>query len=155
MSQMPEESSSSWNPSSGKLTVEEWLEMEMFNGIIPIALPFFLMIMGARSLPAAKSVIPWTCSSATRCRRWRLVAASPAHHGHGPGRGSAHHLGADLHRRPPWPVSTLHRQVGGGIAEPVPFCPVLRLAGSALLRIMRRARWPSPCRAWSWWLCMS
>ncbi len=76
MSQMPEEMQQFMDPSSGKLTVEEWLEMEMFNGIIPIALPFFLMIMGARSLAGREERKTMDLLLSNPVPRWRLVAAS-------------------------------------------------------------------------------
>jgi len=76
MAQMPEEMQQFMDPTSGKLTVEEWLEMEMFNGIIPIALPFFLMIIGARSLAGRGERKTMDLLLSNPVPRWRVVAAA-------------------------------------------------------------------------------
>lgn len=34
----------------GSITIEQWLGMELVNGIIPIALPFMVMVIGSRAI---------------------------------------------------------------------------------------------------------
>lgn len=76
MSQIPEEMQQFMDPTSGELTVEEWLEMEMFNGIIPLALPFFLIVIGARAVAGREERKMLDLLLSNPVPRWRVVAAS-------------------------------------------------------------------------------
>lgn len=62
----------------GSLTIEQWLELEFFNGIIPIALPFFLMIIGARAIAGSEERKTLDLLMSNPVPRWHLVAGTMA-----------------------------------------------------------------------------
>ena len=67
------------------MTIEGWMEIEFLTSIVPIALPFMVIPMGARAVSGSEERKTLDCCSATRCparhvifspwRRWRASLA--------------------------------------------------------------------------------
>jgi ABC-2 type transport system permease protein len=59
-----------------ELTIEQWLEMELFNGIIPLALPFFMMVIGARAIAGSEERKTLDLLLSNPVPRWHVVAGA-------------------------------------------------------------------------------
>jgi len=153
MSQIPEEMQQFMDPTSGELTVEEWLEMEMFNGIIPLALPFFLIVIGARAVAGREERKMLDLLLSNPVPRWRVVAASLL--------TLAAALAAVLaitwvltYIAVPFAgVDLSPARLAAGLLTLAPLCLFFGALALLLSTIVRRGRSPSPSLAWCWWPC--
>ncbi len=76
MSEAPEQMQQYMGSTGGELTIEQWLEMEFFNGIIPLALPFMAMVIGARAIAGSEERKTLDLLISNPIPRWQLVAGT-------------------------------------------------------------------------------
>lgn len=62
--------------STGDLTIEQWLDMEFFSGIVPLALPFFMMVIGARTIAGSEERKTLDLLLSNPVPRWHMVAGA-------------------------------------------------------------------------------
>jgi ABC-2 type transport system permease protein len=60
----------------GPITIEKWLGMELINGIIPIALPFLMITIGARAIAGGEERKSLDLLLSNPLPRWQVVAGS-------------------------------------------------------------------------------
>ena len=60
----------------GPMTAEQWMNMEFLSLMVPLALPFLPMLIGARTIAGNEERKNLDLTLANPLRRWHLVAAS-------------------------------------------------------------------------------
>jgi len=76
MEQAPEQMQQYLGGFQGPMTIEQWLEIEFVNVLIPVALPFMVMVMGARALAGSEERKTLDLLLSNPLRRERVVAGS-------------------------------------------------------------------------------
>ena len=76
MSEAPEQMQQYIGSTGGELTIEQWLEMEFFNGIIPLALPFFMMVIGAKAIAGSEERKTLDLLLSNPVPRWQVVVGA-------------------------------------------------------------------------------
>jgi ABC-2 type transport system permease protein len=76
MNQAPEQMQQYLGGFEGPMTIEQWLEIEFTNVLIPVALPFMVMVIGARALAGSEERKTLDLLLSNPLRRERVVAAS-------------------------------------------------------------------------------
>jgi ABC-2 type transport system permease protein len=76
MQQAPEQMQQYLGGLEGPMTIEQWLEIEFINVLIPVALPFMVMVIGARALAGSEERKTLDLLLSNPLRRERVVAAS-------------------------------------------------------------------------------
>ena len=74
--QAPEQMRNLLGDLQGPITIEQWLGMELINGIIPIALPFLVISIGARAIAGSEERRSLDLLLSNPLSRWQLVAGS-------------------------------------------------------------------------------
>ncbi|HLA80501.1 MAG TPA: ABC transporter permease subunit, partial [Thermoleophilia bacterium] len=74
--QAPEQMRNLLGDLQGPITIEQWLGMELINGIIPIALPFLVISIGARTIAGSEERKSLDLLLSNPLRRWQLVVGS-------------------------------------------------------------------------------
>jgi ABC-2 type transport system permease protein len=72
----PEQMQQFMGGSQGPITIEKWLEMEFVNVLIPVALPFLVMIIGARAIAGSEERKTLDLLLSNPVPRWHIVAGS-------------------------------------------------------------------------------
>jgi ABC-2 type transport system permease protein len=62
----------------GPITPEQWLGMELVNAIIPIALPFLVILIGARAVAGSEERKTLDLLLSNPLPRWRVIAGAAA-----------------------------------------------------------------------------
>jgi ABC-2 type transport system permease protein len=60
----------------GPITIQQWLGMELINGIIPIALPFFMITIGSRAIAGSEERKGLDLLLSNPLARWQVVAGA-------------------------------------------------------------------------------
>lgn len=76
MQQAPEQMQRYLGGIEGPLTIEQWLEIEFVNVLIPVALPFMVMVIGARALAGSEERKTLDLLLSNPLRRGRVVAGA-------------------------------------------------------------------------------
>ncbi len=76
MQEAPELMQQYMGGTDGSLSIEQYLEMEYFGGIIPLALSFFMMIIGARAVAGREERKTLDLLMSNPISRWQVPAAS-------------------------------------------------------------------------------
>ncbi|OFW61652.1 MAG: hypothetical protein A2133_04730 [Actinobacteria bacterium RBG_16_64_13] len=62
----------------GPISVDQWLSIELGNAIIPIALPFLVILMGARTIAGSEERKTLDALLSNPLARWQVIAGSAA-----------------------------------------------------------------------------
>jgi ABC-2 type transport system permease protein len=76
MEQAPEGMRQYLGEIEGSMTIEQWLGIEFVNGLIPIALPFMVMAIGARAVAGREERKTLDLLLCNPVPRWRVIAAA-------------------------------------------------------------------------------
>jgi len=76
MEQAPDQMQQYLGGFQGPMTIEQWLEIEFLNALVPIALPFMVMVMGARALAGGEERKTLDLLLSNPLPRQRVVAGS-------------------------------------------------------------------------------
>jgi ABC-2 type transport system permease protein len=76
MTEAPETMQQYIGSTGGELTIEQWLDMEFFSGIIPLALPFFMMVIGAKAIAGSEERKTLDLLLSNPVPRWQVVAGA-------------------------------------------------------------------------------
>ena len=95
------------------MTIEGWMEMEFFNSIVPLALPFLVIPFGARAISGNEERKTLDLLLSNPLPRRHVVASALASMAAIAGMRPGHHLDPHLHRRPRG-----RRSLGPGVWRP-------------------------------------
>lgn len=76
MTEAPEQMQQFMGGLQGPITIEQWLGMEFVNVLIPVALPFMVMIIGARAIAGSEERKTLDLLLSNPVSRWQIVAGS-------------------------------------------------------------------------------
>jgi ABC-2 type transport system permease protein len=76
LEQAPESMQGFFGEMQGSITVEQWLEMEFLSLLIPLVLPFLVMIMGARVIAGSEERKTLDLLLSNPLPRWQVVAGA-------------------------------------------------------------------------------
>ena len=60
----------------GNMTIQQWMEMEFLNVLIPVALPFMVIILGARTVAGSEERKTLDLLLSNPVPRWQITAAA-------------------------------------------------------------------------------
>jgi ABC-2 type transport system permease protein len=74
--QAPEQMQQFMGGLQGTITIQQWLEMELFSAIMPIALPFLVIVLGARTIAGSEERKTLDLLLSNPLPRWQVVAGA-------------------------------------------------------------------------------
>jgi len=75
MEEAPQEMQQYMGGLQGPITIEQWLGMEFINALIPVALPFLVMVIGARAIAGREERKTLDLLLSNPLPRWQVVVA--------------------------------------------------------------------------------
>jgi ABC-2 type transport system permease protein len=76
LEQAPANMQQFWGDMQGPITIENWLGMEFLNMLIPLALPFLVMVIGARVIAGSEERKTLDLLLSNPLPRWQVIAGA-------------------------------------------------------------------------------